>query len=52
VFLFGRVVMISQADATHECRPYLRTREQAASLIRLGAASMAIKSARGKAGAV
>lgn len=36
-FAFGRVIMIPAAATTHEHRPLLRTREQAACLIRLGA---------------
>lgn len=36
-FAFGRIVMIPVAQTTHEHQPLLRTREQAAQLIRLGA---------------
>lgn len=36
-FCFGRVYLCRTADTNFENKPYLRTREQAAGLIRLGA---------------
>lgn len=36
-FIFGRLFMIRAGEIAHaDCRPYARTREQAAALVRLG----------------
>lgn len=43
-FCFGRVGLVKTSDVQHpDYRPYVRTREQAAALVRLGAKKMTSK---------